>query len=132
MRWKAKLLGYLLLLAVFVGGCQPFKYEKEFSIEPGVVEDIAIDPPSRDQNVKVTFNSSGVPVSVYVVLEQNGPLVQEQIRKSQNPDNNLILAKKEKAEEGTVEAKIPAKSGYIVLVAGGPKKSTVKIKITGS
>ncbi len=133
MRPFAKLLIGALVLALPAGGCQPLNYEKSLTLEPGSLKPVEISAPSRDQNIKVSVSSSGAPVSVYVVLQKDHDAVESAILSSKKPDAAKVLASQENTDKATLDAKIPAKNDYVVLVYNGSSKSAqVKISVKGS
>jgi hypothetical protein len=125
------LLGGALVLVA--AGCQPVNFETSVQLEPGSIHPVEISAPSRDQNIKVTVTASGAPVSVYVVLQKDREAVESAILRDKKPDVSKVLASQEKTENATLDAKIPAKNDYAVLVYNGPVKTAqVKISIKGS
>jgi hypothetical protein len=125
-RWIFGPLAFVLLAA----GCQRVNVEHTVQVEPEQVKAITIDPPRGDQKVSVTASSPGVPVSVYLVLEKDRQAAIGALENYKTPAN--VLASKEKVEQATLEATVPAKNGYaILLTASGGKKADVKLKVTG-
>lgn len=131
MRPITILLGGALVLAA--AGCQPVNYENSMQVEPGTIHPVEISAPSRDQNIRVSVTASGAPVSVYVVLQKDRDAVESAILGGKALDAAKVLASQEKAESATLDAKVPAKNDYAVLVYNGPGKTAqVKISIKGS
>jgi hypothetical protein len=120
----------LLCLTLSLTGCnRALHYDKTLSMGPGDVKSFSVDPPRSEQKVTITFTSSAVPVSVYVALEKDLETASKAIENYKQPDG--ILAKQEKAREGSIEAVIPAKSGFGVIVAGAANDTSVQVKLTG-
>ena len=120
----------LLLLALLVcGGCQkPLNEQKTLTMGPGDVRKIEIDAPRREQAVTVTFTSSATEVSVYLVTAQDGDKGLEAL--TNYKPLSATLAEKKKAKTGTLEATIPAKTGFAILLAGATRDTSVDLKIT--
>jgi hypothetical protein len=95
---------------------------------PGDVRKVEIDAPRRDQVVTVSFSSSASEVSVYLVPAQDGDKGMEALINYK--PLSTVLAEKKKSKTGTLEATIPAKTAFAVLVAGAGRDTTVDLKIT--
>jgi hypothetical protein len=119
-----------LPLMLTAGGCQKLDYSKTFDLQSSEVHELIVDPPSRDQTVKIVANSKGVPISVYLVLEKDAAAAKNALMNHRKPDLSTVLASKDKAEEVTIEGRVPAKNGYVVLVGGANKPTKVDLKIT--
>ena len=115
----------LLLLA----GCQRLNYEKTHDVPVMEPKTIAFDPPRYEQKVTVQVSSAGAPVSVYLVRESDLEAATKQITADKAPASPL--ASKENAEEITLEATVPAKTGYALLIRAVKKQAQVKVKVTG-
>jgi hypothetical protein len=116
----------LLLLAV---GCQPVNVEKNISIKAGEVRSLGLTAPSRSQKVKVTITPTGGPIDAYIVKDPDGkygdnpPL-------NKPPTADVLASKMSSTEEFTLEATVPARTGYAVLLHAN-KQAEVKIKLVG-
>jgi hypothetical protein len=99
-------------------------------MEPGDYKTFEMDPPRREQKVIITVTSSAAPVNVYLVAADDLQAATKAVEHFGKPANPL--ASQEKTQDATLEATIPAKTGYAVLLAGATKETEVKIKITGS
>jgi ribosomal protein S5 len=93
------------------------------------VKSFTVDPPRREQHLTVGFTSSAAPVDVYVALEKDIDNASMAIQNFKKPEG--ILAKLEKSSSGSIEAVIPAKAGFGVIVAGPIRDSSVEVKIIG-
>ena len=123
------LLGSLLLLS---GGCQRLDDERTVQLAPTQVHTIQFDAPRSDQKVTVTMSSPGALVEVYVVLEQNREAAVQSLDQGKRPAKEQILASSEKTEEATLEATVPARSAFAVLLnSKAGKTAQVKVKVTG-
>jgi hypothetical protein len=131
MRRLAKLI---LCSLVLVGtGCGKFTYEKTYDVKVGGVNVINIDAPTRQQTVKVKATSTNnVPISVYLVLEKGIDSVQKDLLDYKPPDKSSVLDSKEKTTEANLEAKVPAKQAYAVILAAATKDTQVTVKIEGN
>jgi hypothetical protein len=125
-------VGVLAGCLVLAAGCkQRVNEERTLSLEPGVTKPLQIDAPARDQQVTVTVASPGAPVSAYLVLEKNRAATEDALVAGKKPGAN-ILAGSEKAEQATLEATVPAKEAYAVVVSNSSgKPAQVKVTIKG-
>lgn len=132
MRSTFKLAFGLPAFTLFlIVGCQKVNYDRTVQVEPGDVQVVMIDPPRSAQKVSVVASSPGTPVDVYVVLEKDQEEAKQSLLSGKSPAKDKLLANKQKAEEATLEATVPAKNGFAVLVSGAKKSTQVKLKITG-
>jgi hypothetical protein len=123
----------LLLVFGAAPGCQRFTTQMEYQLGVGEVRRIAIDGPRSDQQVRVTISSPGQPVAAYIVLDEHADAVRNKLLAHQRPDPEQYLSGREGIEEPVViEAKVPQKKAYAVLIGGALKSADVKVKITGS
>jgi hypothetical protein len=121
---------FLTSIFVALAGCgQKLDYETAVQLEAGDVQLLAIDPPKREQKVTVTVTSSGSPISVYVILGKDKEAAKQALLDSKKPTG--ALASNVKTQEATLEATIPANTGFGVLLGGASKSSQVKVKVTG-
>src|SRR5438552_193693 len=112
-----------LLLALSVPGCQwPLNYEKTAQMSVGDVQVFPVEAPKRDQKIAVAVSSSNGPVNVYVVLEKDQEAAKRALLDGRKPANSL--GDKEKMQEATIEATIPAKNGFVVMLGGVTKDTT--------
>jgi hypothetical protein len=129
MRRSAKWSLALLLLAA-LAGCQKVNVEKTWTIEAGGLQELTIDAPNSDQKVKVVATSTESPISVYVILDKDEQAARKSLEHQNDPDKALLLGTAPKAKEVTVEATVPAKNGYRVIVGFPTKKTEVKVTVT--
>jgi hypothetical protein len=108
-------------------GCQKFSLDKEYELDVGSDQTVEVDPPSHEQKVVVTVSSPGVPVTSYLVLKKDVEAARRALETRKAPAD--YLARKESAEEATLEGTIPAKNGYAVVIGGVNKKAKVRVKI---
>ncbi|MBY0524691.1 MAG: hypothetical protein K2R98_14905 [Gemmataceae bacterium] len=136
MRAMLRLAGFLLSV-MLLAGCaiqKPLSVEKTLDVGPGESRVVLVDAPVRDQKVNVSVNSGGVPVDVYVILEESDDKALEIAGKAtmsgQAPAG--ALASNQKSAEANVDATIPAKKAFAVLVCNNVnnKKADVKVKVT--
>src|SRR5262249_49083512 len=105
-----------VLAALLLAGCSRTLYDKTVTLEGATdVPEIEVDAPTREQKVVVEFESPGVPVDVRVLLSANKAAVKNKLRARTRPNDSEVLAGKEQAESGTVEATVPAGKDYVVL-----------------
>jgi hypothetical protein len=123
-------LGWTLLTGVLLtAGCQRLNEERTLSLMPGEFKSLSFSPPSYEQKLTVQVSSPGAPVSVWLGRESDTEAAQDKLQKEKSPDASL--AGKEKAEDITLEATIPAKTGYALYIRAEQKKAEVKVKVTG-
>src|SRR6266851_10501588 len=121
------LLASLLLI---VPGCgQKLDYETSLQLGEGEVQALSIDAPTRAQKVSVRATSSGSPIDFYVVLEKDKEAgKQALLDRKKAPQAVVGIAK---TQEATLEAMVPVKTGFVILLGGASKSSQVKVKVTG-
>jgi len=111
-------------------GCQKLDSERSIHLDAGEVQIIRIGPPRSDQKVTVVVDSPRSSINVYLVLEQD----QEEAKQALLLDRKLPqlpLAGKEKTNSATLEATVPARNGFAVMLSGAEKATDVKLKVTG-
>lgn len=119
-----------ILLCLLAAGVPQIDLERTFELEAREVRSVVLNALSDAIKVKAMVQSAGSPVNVYLVLEKDREAALEKVLKGERPDK--LLAHKEKVEEATLEAAIPAKSGFvIVFTTATDKKATVKIAVKG-
>lgn len=120
----------LLGLMFIMPGCgSRLKYSKTFDLTPGEIKQFSVDGSKIDQIVTLTMTSSDSPVYVCVVLKRDEAAAMDSINRDKMPA--MALAKAEKTSDGTIEAKVPAKTEAIVFLWGAQKKTSVKVGIQG-
>jgi hypothetical protein len=133
MRKLSRRVIWLVGVMVLAAGCGKINVERTMSLDGGEFKVISVDPPRSEQKISVTVNSSGAPIDAYVVLEgdENAALkIAEDTIRSSKPLSSALDGK-QKFTEASLNATIPAKKGFsILLLNGGTKKADVKIKIT--
>jgi hypothetical protein len=131
MRLRPHLL--VLLPLLWAAGCRGgITHEKAYTLEPTSAQATTIDPPSRDQKVTVKVTSD-VPVSVYVAASKDLPGDINKINETLLAGKKLTaLAAEEKMTDKTLEASVPAKTEFQVVVYNpGLKSANVKVKVEG-
>jgi hypothetical protein len=125
------LAGGLLAGLLLIAGCQPLSYEKDYQLDTTAAIQILFDPPKYDQNVKVLVVSPGHPVSACLVKEEDKDRAEGALNRDTEPAG--ALASKLKGDNFTLEAKVPAKTAYVVVVFNPDRKelASVKVKVTG-
>ncbi len=129
MRTRLCLMWALLSGMFLLAGCQPLKIEKTMAVPLRGVGSLIVDPPRYEQKVTVQVSSPGAPVSAYLVRESDMAAAQTLMESGKAPSSPL--AGKEKAEDFTLEATVPAKTGYALLLRAEKKNANVKVKVTG-
>ena len=103
--------GLCLCLSLVLTGCQKLNIEKTVSLARGEIWDQPIDGPKWEQNIAVEFSSAGVPINVFVVLEENYGAIKDRIGVAKLLDNTKLLASVVQKESETVLATIPSLLG---------------------
>jgi hypothetical protein len=127
-----RLVRLLLVVAICLlgtAGCQKLDYEKTVNLGAGEVQAISIGPPTREQKITVVASSTGSTLNVCLVLEKDVEAAKQAMLDGKAPKEPL--ASKEKAQEATLEATVPAKTGYAIVLGGASKSCEVKVKVTG-
>ena len=118
----------VLLIVLAVAGCQSrLNDQRTLKLDSGLDSIITLDPPRYDQTVSVTV-SADVPVDVYVFLEADREEAERQVAFGKKSPK--YLADREKIQDGTLEAKVPAKQKCLILVRSN-KSGTATLKIVG-
>ncbi|MFO0880072.1 MAG: hypothetical protein U0840_22220 [Gemmataceae bacterium] len=117
-------------------GCRKLTFNKTANLGPGEVQQVAsISPPTYGQKVSVTITPKDGPVSAYLCKSSDDDAVRKALDQvKQEPAAGLLLASKpagQAAEAFTLEASIPAKTGYSLWLRGGSKTTEVKIDLVG-
>lgn len=117
-------------LILSLAGCNSsVNFERTLSVGPGDVPSFSVDPPRREQKVTVSFKSTETPVDIYVTLDKDLEAASKAIQNYKVPQN--VLASKLKSKDGSVEATIPGKTAFGVIVAGAVKDTSVQVTIKG-
>ena len=126
MRSLTRVLAFVCLFALLsMAGCQKLEVEKTYKMSPGQIQIMEIDPPKRDQDVSVAITATG-PLDVYIAKDTDAREANEKIAAPKNP-----LGAKQGIEKDTVTAKVPAKTGYGIVLLNAKKKDTdVTLKLT--
>jgi len=124
------ILGLLALALLMAVGCQQHLNEqRDIHVTPGTVKLVSIDGPSRQQKINVEVTSSA-PVDVYIVLS-SGQEAEDKMLDGKRLDPSNVLASKDQVENATLDATVPAKNRFCVVVKNAKKAADVKLKITG-
>jgi hypothetical protein len=115
-------------MVLVTAGCQSrLNDQRALKLDGGLDSLITLDPPRYDQTVTVTV-SADVPVDVYVFIDADREEAERQVAFGKK--SPTFLADREKMQEGTMEAKVPAKQKAIVMVRS-TRSGTATIKIVG-
>jgi hypothetical protein len=124
----ALLFGCTALLLSLVG-CQRLNDERTVNLPLGSLSAIEYSAPRYEQKVTVTASSPGAPVTVYLVRKEESEAAQRLVDGGKAP--TTPLAGKEEAEEITLEATVPPKTAYVVILRADKKNAEVKLKVIG-
>jgi hypothetical protein len=122
------LLACLLAGAVLAADVPQLNDQRTVSVEVGEIRSVIYDALTGAITIKVEARSPGRPVHVYLVLEKDHKAAVESLGQGKRPDK--LLASKEKTEDATLEAKVPAKTAFAVLLLTAGGKAEVKLKVT--
>ena len=103
--------------------------DRKFRLEVGDAKSFAFDGPRSQQQVTVTLQSSSSPVNVYLVLEKDLEAARAAVLEPRRPDAPLVA--QEKTQDAKLDATVPAKEGYAVLVSGASLDTDISLKIRG-
>lgn len=117
-----------LLLLVLAGCGQPLDVRKDLTLEIGEVHCVFIDAPSREQKVVVSVTSD-VEVDAWIVKGQDEAAINKQMNLGQKPTD--ALSGKQKITSEKIDATIPARTAYTIVVGNSTKNAKVNVKITG-
>ena len=116
-----------LLGVIALAGCSKIHEKKEFSLDTGGYKTLEITAPLSEQKVKVTLTADQA-VNIYVLLEKDMPK-----GKGDDFDPDMMkvtfIASQKNAKDASLDATIPAKEKYVIIVSGATKKTNVTVKI---
>ena len=123
---------YLLfaLSATLLFGCQRLNDERTINLSAGGIQVIEYSEPRYEQKLTIHVGSSpGAPVTVYLVRKDDSEAAQNQMDRNKAPA--APLGGKEMAEDIDLEAMVPAKTAYTLLIRADKKSTEVRVKVTG-
>ena len=131
MRATTKKLLALVVATMFcLQGCSKVVIDRNVEVGPMEVKHVNVDPPKKEQKLKVTIASPDAPVNVYIVLEKDIGLASRQMEDFRKPAN--ALAGQDQASDATLEATIPANEGFAILFRHKSQRAAnVRLKIDG-
>jgi hypothetical protein len=110
-------------------GCGGVNEEKTREVLSGETAFYPVDPPTYDQSVKVEIKSDDEPVSALVFKGEDQDKARRAFSEPPSPD---VLARQIQQKQFTLEAKVPAKTAYMVAVNNDGRQPTkIHVKITG-
>lgn len=132
-RWMAVIL--IVCLSIGCGRQGPLNIEQDVqlgALGDSNIKSLPIAAASKEQKVSVLVRTNNVPIHVYVVQDKDAAKLDEQL--SLDVASTVpLLAHKWDVKEGTLEATIPANSGFkVFLVNKSSTKATAAVKITAS
>jgi hypothetical protein len=123
-------LSFLAILLVALPGCgQRLNYDTTVDLREAEVQSLTVDAPKKEQKVTITVSSAGSPIDVYVVLDKDKEAGKQALLDYKKPTGSL--AGKTKTQDATLEATIPAKTEFAVLLGGANKSTRVTVKVSG-
>ncbi len=123
-------LACLLLVVCWVAGCTPrFNDHRQFQLEVGEISTFIIDGVARKRELRVTGNSTGGTIDVYVYLEENQDEAERLITLGKS--GTLTIAGVENAAEVNLIASVPAEKNVIVMVRNSSREvADIDLKMT--
>jgi hypothetical protein len=122
----------LVALVLLLAGCQRLNEDRTVDLEPQSIKYVSVDPPRSQQQVTVLVSSPGVPVDVHLVAEGEKDAAMKSLELGKRLESSkLLTAAQLNVESATLEATVPARTGFTVLLSGARKKAAVHLKITG-
>ncbi len=118
-----------LVAAATLSGCQRLTYEHSVKVPPFGVHRIEFDAPKYAQKLTIEAHSPSSPVSVYLVRQEDSSAAQDQLENDKKP--NAPLASMDKSEDIALEASVPAKTAFVLLIRAEQKAAEVRVKVTG-
>jgi hypothetical protein len=127
MQMRNRLIWGLLFVCA---GCGPkVIYDKEVPLAAGDIQPIVFGPFDKEQEVTVSVESPGAPVSVYLHEVEQTEYVDYDISFGKTPQN--VLAGEASTEGTTLTTTVPAGKEIVVrLQPTGGQPASVKLKIT--
>jgi hypothetical protein len=116
--------------------CPPgeLRYEKTFKLGPLAVQEIMVDGPDKEQKLTVTITPNVAILNAYLFKTADSEAVERAVQADKEPAAALLLARGKSKGAGkafTFEAKVPAKTGYTLLIKNGNQAAKVKLKVVG-
>src|SRR5262245_34787403 len=119
-----------VILAVLTLGCgSKVNVESKFSLEPGGARILTVDPPKKEQRVRVEVSAAGK-VNVVVTLSKNSESIERDLAKARPNLPPTALGGSQGKETADLTVTIPAGEEFVVWVQGAEAKPidvTVKI-----
>jgi hypothetical protein len=122
--------GWLALALLLAAGCQRLNDERTVEFDEETAwKKLTFDPPRYEQKVNVTVSSPGAPLTAWLVKTDDAQAVEDALGRGKAVQS--ALAHKEKAEDISLEATVPANTGYTLYLVGTGKKTDAKVKVVG-
>lgn len=136
MRKAVTMLAIVLLVAA---GCQKLNHSETAEVKMGLLWEKGFSAPAYNQDVKVTIEPESGAVSAYLVTDDNRETFKETIERlapGKAPEAKLFLAGKsfsttDEKQDFVLEATVPARTPYWLILSGGKKTTKVKVKVVG-
>src|SRR5262249_28210391 len=126
---KMRLVSISFLVITIASGCQSkLNVNRAVQLDPDRDSLITIDAPRYEQTVTVTI-SSDVPVDFFACVERDKESLERTLAEGGKPAN--LLASKEQLQSESVEFKIPAQQGAVLLFRCR-KAGTATLQIKGT
>jgi hypothetical protein len=127
-------LSVLLVGLTLLTGCQRINTEAAWTLGPGDHNFLDFSAPAYNQKIRVTVTTSAEPVSVWVIKGMTEEELNTKMTlKNAPPEKAVFGARESKTKEDlTLDATVPAKTAYMVVVRNNGRKTTeVKVKVVG-
>jgi hypothetical protein len=125
--YTSAVFGLLVVTLAVTVGCQRLNVKRSIHVNPGDVQDMIIDGPRSQQKINVGIASTA-PIDVYIILSAEEQAVKSKLLAGQKPDESKVLDKALKVDNATLQATIPAKSEFRILLTGAKKAADVEVE----
>jgi hypothetical protein len=129
MRVRASLLLVMPVLGLMPAGCQRLNDERAIHVPAGGIQPILYSAPTYAQKLTIHVSSPGAPITVCLVREEDREAAEAALDKDKTPTSTL--AGMAKGEDINLEATVPAKTAYALLIRADRKAADVQIQVNG-
>jgi hypothetical protein len=130
MSRRIPLAMFWIALVTLANGCQRLNDNRTIQLEAGDVKTLNFNPPRYQQNLTLVITPSGSAVDLYVVNASMAQKTRDALLNEKKPDRALLV-KEGIAKEETLNLKVPAGTGYAIILAGARFATSVQLTITG-
>lgn len=121
----------LLVAAMGLSGCQAaLNDSRTVRIESTGIHSVLYDPQQRAKMVRIEVKSSGGPIDAYLVLEKDRAGLEKQLSDLAKPSGQLAEAIK--TESALLQANIPAKTPFSLVLVNRHARGDVSVQVKAS